>query len=68
MDCPCTEKVGLLVKVYQGDVTSVVSIFVDAIKVVKRADKVNKCITEGLMHVATWYREIPGSKVTKCGE
>jgi len=28
----------------------------------------HKCISEGLMHVAAWYRGTPGSKFTKFGE
>jgi len=33
-----------------------------------RIFKYNKCISDGLMHVAAWHRRTPESKFTKFGE
>jgi len=33
--------------------------------VCNRKSQSNKCISQGLLHVATWYRGIPGQMFTK---
>ena len=36
--------------------------------ITSRANNWNKCISDGLMHVAAWHRWTPESKFTKFGE
>jgi len=34
----------------------------------RSSKKINKCISDGLMHVAAWHRRTPESKFTKFGK